>query len=179
MPDTRDLLGGGSTEDYGLSIFGGGNPWSALAAGGEWGPTSMMDRLFGGGGGPSMQASAMRAAIARDLWEDYKTRFVPLEDRLIGTIGNKALQAEQIEKSQELVGQGFDVADTGYRDTMRGYGLTLTPAQEQAYARRSNVSETASKVGAANLTRRAIQDRDLAAMGLNIGGARELAGGSA
>lgn len=128
------------------------------------------DKLFGSSADPPQEAAAMRAAIARGLWEDYKQRFVPLENRAISRIGNRALAAKEINEAGEFAGAGVDTALAMNKDQLASYGLTLSPERQAALDRRANIAKSTATVGARNVTRRAIAERDLDALGLDARG---------
>lgn len=123
--------------------------------------------------GGKHRASKVRAAIARAEFNDYRNRFYPLEDRRIAMVGNSALKQKQIGEAVGLTQQGFDTAEGIRADRVRSYGLQLTPEQQQAHDRKLGVERTAATVGAANTTRRAVDARDLSALGLSQDPARE------
>lgn len=111
------------------------------------------------------KASDMRATIARNVWNDYRQRFLPIERQAIGMVGNQALKAEQMRQAGALATRGMASGAAIAADRLQGYGLQLTPAQQAGSARRSAVAGAAAKVGAINTAARAFEERDLKTLG--------------
>ncbi|OUR99218.1 hypothetical protein A9Q81_11630 [Gammaproteobacteria bacterium 42_54_T18] len=102
--------------------------------------------------------------ISRAQWNDYKARFVPIEDKLIESIGNEQLLGEQISRNVNSVNLGFSSAKVGSDQKMRMYGTQLTGEQKNASNRQTNLSQNLATIDAKNLTRLAKKERDMQSM---------------
>ncbi|MDH5257870.1 MAG: hypothetical protein OEX07_07670 [Gammaproteobacteria bacterium] len=118
------------------------------------------------------KASQINADLVRSEWEDYKTRFRPKENELIGHVNNKAERAQAVTRARESVGQGFTNAKAQVNQNLGQYGMTMTGAQKKSSDRRMKLTEAASKAGASNTTRQFIRDRDLNIIGGGMNAAR-------
>lgn len=101
-----------------------------------------------------------QAALARAEWADYKSRFFPLEERLISQYDNKALREQAIGENSQAVNRAFD-ADQGIQQRrLSRYGVSLAPDQKQALERQNQVARVATLTDVRNLTRDAYADLD-------------------
>ncbi len=110
-------------------------------------------------------ASRTFAAISRAQFEDYKRRYRPLEQQLVGAYDNPADRTRLTSEAVGLVNQGFVNADAQFRRRSAGLGATLNPEQQQSYSRSQNLRKGLSQVQAANSTVRRLRDRDLTLLG--------------
>lgn len=106
------------------------------------------------------------AAVHRNMWEDYKARFMPFEDALMRSVG---AHGELLDQTGRSVDQAFNVMRQEHAHRLGGYGVSMRPDEQQALDRRMGLQHAASKAGALNTTRAALQDRDLAIMGGGLG----------
>lgn len=124
--------------------------------------------MGGGGGGTrtESEASGQFAEIARDVWKDYKRRFIPKENQLISMV---SAPQQEYKKAMDFVNTGVNTAfntqqGTNARDIAR-MGVSLTPEQQQTMARTNSLSQTSTMAGAENAARQQIKDRNMAIMG--------------
>ncbi len=106
-------------------------------------------------------AAQTYADLTRSQWADYIRRFVPVENRLI----SYALSPEVVEANMAAAGeyaeQAYAQAPQMMERQMRGFGLQLTPDQQQAYDRQMNVSKGLATTQAMNAARDASGDRQM------------------
>jgi hypothetical protein len=100
-----------------------------------------------------MVASKANADLINQQWEDYKTRFVPQENKLIDQMGT-GLQTKFLPKALDNAQTGVNNAFTSAngqqaRDLSR-YGQTQTTDQATAQATNSSLAQSASLANANN-----------------------------
>lgn len=100
------------------------------------------------------------AALYRRDYENYRRRFVPIENELLGAYRNTADRREAIQTGLADVNAGFDRAQDAFRDQLRGRGLALTPEQEAFQQKRSDFQRGLAEVTAINRTNRRFDQRD-------------------
>lgn len=111
------------------------------------------------------QADENRARLTRAQWWDYKNRFVPIENELIGQIGNRQVYSQSVSRALDAVDQSFD---TSRDEMMRGlsrYGAAPSAQETQTLMRQSGRAEAAAKAGAANRTRTQVKNRNMQILG--------------
>ena len=162
-----DFARSGDNATGATNIFGDPTGSSSSAAyGGEYGG-------YGSGGGSGGYGGAsgygeiygsdpasMFARMTREQFEDYKTRYRPLEDTLMGYISNEDKKNNQIDRARGLSGSQFDTSMGITRRNFERYGLEMNPDREKAFGKKEKLNRTLAKVGAANITRDNIEDRD-------------------
>lgn len=119
----------------------------------------MKDKLFGGGE-EDHYASDLLASITRGMWDDYKDRFLPIEDMLIDKALNPDVAGRTAAASQH-VNKAYDVSGKMLTDKFHSYGLEMTPEQKKSYGRQSNLSRGLADVQAQNRTRANIRDEQM------------------
>ena len=100
-----------------------------------------------------MVASKANADLINQQWEDYKTRFVPQENKLIDQMGT-GLQTKFLPKALDNAQTGVNNAFTSAngqqaRDLSR-YGQAQTADQATAQATNSSLAQSASLANANN-----------------------------
>ncbi len=101
-----------------------------------------------------------QAALAREEWKDYISRFFPLEDKLIDQYDNAAMRETALGENARAVNQAFD-ADRGIQQRrLSRYGVSLAPDQQAALDRQNQVARVATLTDVRNLTRDAFTDLD-------------------
>lgn len=100
-------------------------------------------------------AAQLRARIAREQWEDYKTRFQPLENRLLGYANNREEYTNQaVSGSLNRVNQAYAGGQAQIERRLGSYGLAVTPEMQQRIAQRLGLQKSLSQVQASNVARR-------------------------
>lgn len=133
---------------------------------------------MGGGGKQEVpesfdrQSSMKRAALVRDQWDDYKTRFQPVEDQLINDMGSgihTRFNAEGVQRAQQGVETAFNSAKgSAMRDYSR-MGQNVTGDQRKAMETGFNLEKSASMADATNTARQWDEDRRNAVMSGGLG----------
>lgn len=106
------------------------------------------------------EAADRYAAVSREQFENYKKFGYPIEDSLIGMIGDKAALGANMERAQGIASTIGSVAASETDRNMRGYGIATTQDQEATNLRLNNLSTTASMANARNFVRGATLDRE-------------------
>lgn len=107
------------------------------------------------------------ASITRANWADYKKRFVPLENMLIGQIGNRDVYQQSVERSVGSVDDAFEGQLAAFGRQRSRYNLGLTNDETQNMGRRLGLREAVAKTTAARRARQQVYSRN---MGLLAGG---------
>lgn len=103
-------------------------------------------------------ASDTLANISREQWDDYKSRFVPLENELIDAYNNPALRAERMA---DVTNRANDAATSAVGVAQRGlsrYGQTYEG--QAGLTRQADLSRATSVVDARNTNRAQMNERD-------------------
>jgi hypothetical protein len=149
-------------------------------ASGTTGLRQLYGGLFGkGGGGDPHQASNLRATIAREEWADYKKRFQPIENQLLGYVKNsdQFIKGEQ-DKALGSVNDQFSRAPDQIARREASYGLQMTPEMQQNTQQRLQQSQSLSQVQALNTSGRLAKDQLLGIEGGGMfTGTKQLIGG--
>jgi len=106
------------------------------------------------------EASTLRAQIAREQWADYKERFQPIENVLLG-YANNPQQYKQEAKDAALgrVGDVYNRAPEQIERRMTAYGLQVTPQDRGRIQQKTNYQRGLASVQAANMTDRLSEDQ--------------------
>ncbi|MGH8444916.1 MAG: hypothetical protein ACREVL_06590, partial [Solimonas sp.] len=98
---------------------GGSDSWSNFAKN-----TVDPGRVFLGGPQPDSDtyAADTRAALLRSQWQDWKTRYAPLEDTLLNAYRNPNLRTQAQERGADLFQRSVDAADAAADRRLAGYG---------------------------------------------------------
>lgn len=114
-----------------------------------------------GGNAPQKDDYAQKkyATISREQWEDYQTRFVPKEDRLIASINNPALRKEEIGRARDGVDKAFDAVGSAALMRSGRYG-GMGGDERKVLDRKMGLERAKTRVAAVNNTRQDIIDRD-------------------
>lgn len=101
-------------------------------------------------------------AITKGRWEDYKNRFVPIEDLLMQqtTYGNPALAAQEIGRAEADTGRTFDSLAGSSAIQLGRYGMSMTADQQASSDRINSLSRTGAVIDAANNIRLKLVERN-------------------
>lgn len=120
------------------------------------------------------------AEISREQYDDYLTRFRPVENKLIDSIGSKKLMQDGLDGvSRNADTAGRVMTESGNMRAGRTGGMSAE--QRKAADERMELGLATSKVGGQNAVRTNIQDRDrenLSSLVNNGTGVRSLANSS-
>ena len=146
--------------DLGAALLGGGlNPMAVLVSGSEYGPSALKDKIFGGGG-PENEASTLRAQIAREQWADYKKRFQPLENILIGYANDpKGFRDKNRGLAVDRVNNAYGRGQAQIERRLSANGLQVTPEMQDRIAKKLNYDRALSTVQASNVSDRLSSDQ--------------------
>jgi len=102
-------------------------------------------------------ASDTLAAINREQWDDYKARFIPLENKLIDAYDNPELRNKRMSAVTDYASNAADSARGVASRTMSRYGVD---GNTQAGNREAVLAKTTSIVDAQNTNRDQMNARD-------------------
>lgn len=107
-------------------------------------------------------ASDRLGAINKAQWEHYKTKFVPIEDRLMNmtTYGNPALAKQEIYSAQADAGATYDNIAGASAVQLGRYGMTRTADQQASSDRLNALGRSGAVVDAANNIRLKLVERN-------------------
>jgi hypothetical protein len=105
-------------------------------------------------------ASHNQAAIARGEWADYKQRYRPIENELLGEIGNPDTYNSSVADARQSVREAFDTQNQSAQQQAERYNLS--PADDD---RQTGLAEAASEVTAANRARNQVYNRNMQLLG--------------
>lgn len=112
------------------------------------------------GGGGGNDASNLRAKIAREQWQDYKTRFQPLENKLMGYVNNKeGFKADNRGLAVGKVNQAFGMLPAQTERRLGSYGIQMNPQQKEQFQRQSALQQSLGQVQAGNVSNRLSEDQ--------------------
>lgn len=96
-------------------------------------------------------ANAMRARIAREQWADYKQRFQPIENKLIGYAQNPKTLTDPLKaEATGRINSQYGMAPQQIERRMESYGLQVTPEMQNRIAKRLNYDKGLAQVQADN-----------------------------
>ena len=100
-------------------------------------------------------ASSIRAAIARSQWLDYKNRFQPLENILLGYANNRqGYINDATSGAVNRVNQAYAGAPAQMQRRIQSFGLQLTPEMQQRISNRLGHQKGLAQVQAHNMAKR-------------------------
>lgn len=116
---------------------------------------------MGGGGGSTQnyEADFPMALLAREQWNDYKARFLPIERKLIKEGTSETQFLTEPNMARKAVNQSFDAQSGTMNRDMSRMGITMTPDQQAAADQNMNLAKASTMVGEANGARNNAWDR--------------------
>jgi hypothetical protein len=104
---------------------------------------------------PNNYASKLRAKIAREQWEDYKTRFQPIENILLDFANDpEKFKGPLRNQAMETINTQYGL-NTAMADRRLGsYGLRMTDEQRNEFGRRNQLDQRLTEVQALNQIQR-------------------------
>lgn len=124
-------------------------------------PTDEIYKRYGVNPGGRERGSELSAAITRSQYENYRSRFQPLEDQLIEMYQNGPTE----EDYQQGVESSFARQDLTNEVNQRRYGLQARPDQQAAMDKRSEFAKGAAAIDAKNRFQTDSQERSFEALG--------------
>lgn len=138
-----------------------GNPISRSS----WGQVGEKLGIKNSKSGPP-HAASLRAQIAREQWADYKKRFQPIENVLLGYANNRQeFASKNKEQAVGRVESQYGRAQPQIERRLSSYGLQITPEMQQRIAKRLNYDKGLARVQAANVSNRLSKDQTQAIIG--------------
>ena len=117
--------------------------------------------------GGDQSASANMANLSRAQWNDYKSRFAPIENTLFARLNDPAYMSNAVTQAGINMGSAYDSsAQQTARDFSR-YGINPSGMVAQEQQRQNAVDKASAVAGARNDMRTAMRDQQ---MGLMTGG---------
>jgi len=104
-------------------------------------------------------ASKLIGQLSRAQWEDWKSRYAPYITKLADMATDPNAAQDAADQAKTSVGLAFDSADTINTQNREKYGIALTPDQQAAQERISNINRTAATATAGNEARISALDR--------------------
>lgn len=129
-----------------------------------------------------VNSDALNADITRQQWEDYKTRFYPIEQKVLTGLSPETQAVDmqaRIDRTDQTVDSQFGTARGITDRNMARYGLVPTADQTRSENRSFGLNRDLTKIGAENATRTAAQDRTDKMMLDTIQTGRDIATGAA
>lgn len=116
---------------------------------------------MGGGGGSTQhfEADMPFAMIARDQWNDYKRRYMPIEKQLIQEGTNESQYLTDSQMAKNSVGDAFAAQSGATARDMGRMGVTMSPDEQAAADQNMSIAKTSATVGEANGARSNAWDR--------------------
>jgi hypothetical protein len=108
-------------------------------------------------------AQAAYAAMTRDMWNQWVSQFIPIENTLIDYSSDVTLPAKNMQRAIEGVRSSF----AGIGDLSRRLypGINLTPEEQKAADLQRNLAQAKAEVGAANIAHQRTLERQRGILG--------------
>ncbi|WP_423820820.1 hypothetical protein V5738_10815 [Salinisphaera sp. SPP-AMP-43] len=110
-------------------------------------------------------AAENQADLARAQYDDYKSRFVPVENEVIDSVGNRQTYADNVNRAAGAVSQGYETSAGEYQRGLSRYGVTPTDDQVANQKRQMGLSAAAATAEAANRARTSTKNRNMQILG--------------
>ncbi len=120
-----------------------------------------------GGGQPSGGTAAQQmAALTRQQWADYVSLFMPYENELIDYAMNPEVVTKSVDKARADVDTAFQVQEGVNQRRLRAQQQTLSPEEQAAADKQTQLSKSLAEVGAENTARQATIGRQRGILGV-------------
>lgn len=96
------------------------------------------------------------ADLTRAQWEDFQTRFLPVQNDLLALADNNQLLTEQLDRNQNNINSSFASSKQGESIRMGRYGLT--PENSIQNKNNTNLLKNLTTASVNNETRSAVDD---------------------
>lgn len=121
----------------------------------------------------------LQSTIAREQYQDYENRIVPVEDAYRRRVLSDRRMNNQVQSAGKEIDRSFRGATLDQNRDMARYGIQLTPDQKRSMNRMRAFARTSAKAGAMNSTRGVLDDQRYEALTTQVGYGRDLAEGAA
>jgi hypothetical protein len=112
-----------------------------------------------------MSAAELYAQLTRQQWQDYVSRFIPIENELIEYAMNPETVRQNVAKAQAGIGQAFDTQQGVTERRLRANQQTLTGEEKAAADQQTGLSRSLGEVQAANTARQITVERQRGILG--------------
>lgn len=126
--------------------------------------------------GMTLSAQQTFADLTRQMWQDYVSQFIPIENSLIDYATNPAEITQSVERARDSVGKAFDVEQGVTQRGLRSRQITLSPEEQAAASRERGLARSLADVQAANLAREQTVSRQRSILGQPVPDAQVPAG---
>ena len=96
------------------------------------------------------------ADLTRAQWDDFKTRYLPVQNDLLAMANNGQLLTEQLDRNKHNVENSFSLAEQGESMRMGRYGLT--PDNSTQSKNNNSLLKNLTTASVNNETRRSVDD---------------------
>jgi hypothetical protein len=104
------------------------------------------------------KASDTYAQISREQWEDYKNRFIPLEDRLLNAYDNQDMKQQRLADVTKSANAASDNAVYAGKRQLARYGLNY--GDQKGIVREAGLLKATNAIDAQNNNRGLMAERD-------------------
>lgn len=115
--------------------------------------------------GGGMSADNTFAALTRQQWQNYVRTFAPFEDRLISYATDPQVVTDAMGQASVDARQAFAAQASSQQRGLRSLGLTLSPEEQRAADRSTNLAASLADVNAQNGARDATVARQRSVLG--------------
>lgn len=113
----------------------------------------------------SHQASDTMAALYRAKWDDYLTRFAPLETELRDSILSGERMDSALGRTNASVAQQFGLARADAERNLNRYGVQLTGQRKEAHDASFGLAQASTEAALRNRVRQQVEDSNAALIG--------------
>ena len=96
------------------------------------------------------------ADLTREQWNDFRTRYLPVQDELLSLATNDNLLNEQLARNKQNLSNSFDLAETNENRRLGRYGLTADNTKQDK--NNNNLLKSLTLASVNNETRSAVDD---------------------
>ncbi len=96
------------------------------------------------------------ADLTRSQWNDFQTRYLPVQNDLLAMANNNQLVNEQLERNDKNINNSFALADEGESMRLARYGLQSDDSKQNS--NNTNLLKSLTTASVNNETRSAVDD---------------------
>ena len=116
------------------------------------------------------------AKVHRAEWEDYLSRFAPIENKLFERFNDEGERTQAVEKAGLTMGSAFDRSKEQTDRSMSRYGVNVSEPKQEQRDRSFELKKAAGVVGAKNGMRTAKEDQRMSIMSGGLSSVRPQSG---
>lgn len=106
-------------------------------------------------------AADTRAWLNRQVYEDYKTRYLPHEQELLDAITGEDMLNERLSAISVNAGNAFEASQNSADRRLDRYGVPQDYRQDRSQQLQNNLAEKSAIASANNSTRQHVHDRNM------------------